>query len=147
MRFVATLTTLHAHGGVFVHKWATLIRVTLEAGLFIPFGLIDHARPRCHARGGSEGSVGIVAVRALDYTFIDAMLERHRELGTDGAVAAITEVSLSLGEQKFRRGGLVNRVAIGADYVLLRVDATADVGTRQSLTVAAEARVQGLGWT
>jgi len=121
--------------------------VALEAGLFVPFGLIDHARPRCHSCGGSEGSVGIVAVRTLDYALIDAMLEGHRELRPDSTVAAIAEIRLPLGQQKFRRGRLVNRVAIGTDHILLHVNAAADVGTREGLTVAAEARVQGLGWT
>ena len=35
------------------------------------------------------------------------------------AVAGVAQLGLSLGEQKFRRGGFVNRMAVGADHVLL----------------------------
>src|SRR5271169_5488595 len=112
MWFVAALTTLYANGCVFVYEGAALVRVTLQAGLFVPFGLIDHARPRRHSGGGSEGSVGVVAVRTLDHTLIDAMLERHRELRPDSAVAAIAKFRLPLRQQKFRRGRFVDRVAI-----------------------------------
>ena len=89
----------------------------------------------------------IVAVRALHESFIDAMLERHRELRAHGRVAAITDFALLLfRKQELRRGRAVNRMAVGADDIALSVLAAADVGAGNGLAVAPQAGIHNLRW-
>jgi hypothetical protein len=51
---------------------------------------------------------------------------------------------LALGQKKFRDRRFVDRVAIGADYVVQGVSGSADVGAAQSFRVAPQTVVQNL---
>src|SRR5215467_9610054 len=112
---MAGFASLNANASVLIDERATLIDVAFETGFFIALVLLHHAGPRGHFPGGIESSVRIVAIRALDGSLVHAMLEGHGELGAHRGMAAIAQVGLSLGQKEFRRGRLVNRMAIGAD--------------------------------
>ena len=72
--------------------------------------------------------MGIVAIGALHDTFVYAVLEGHGELGADGSMASVAELGLPLRQNEFRTLRFVNRMAVGADDVVLRMDAAANVG-------------------
>ena len=85
----------------------------------------------------------VVAIRALHESFVDTMLEGHRELRANGRMAAITDLALLLfRKQELRCGRAVNRMAVGTDDVALGVLAASDIGARNGLAVAAEACIQ-----
>src|SRR5579863_7542711 len=84
----------------------------------------------------------IVAVGALHESLVYAMLERHRKLRALRRMAGIAQFGLLHGQEEFRCRRLVNRVAIGADYVFFSVPATANVRSRQGIGVTAEASVE-----
>jgi len=127
---------------VLVDEGPALIGVAFQARFFISLLLIDHVGSHAHPPACREGPVGIVAIRALDGPFVYTMLERHRELRLHRRVAGITKLGLLPGEKKSRRLRIMNRVAIRADHVRLRVSTPADVGARKRLRVAAEAGVK-----
>src|SRR5581483_7478680 len=67
------------------------------------------------------------------------MLHRHVELRANVRVTGVTEERLLLCEKVFGRGRLVDRMAIGADDIRLRVGRAADIGARHLLRMAGEA--------
>jgi len=144
MRQVTDLASVDAHGGVFINEGAALVGVAFEAGLLIRFLLIDHARTRTHAPGCGEGAVRIMAIRAFDDAFVHTMLEGHGKLRLDGGMAGITKLGLFFRQEKFRGFRIVDGVAVGADHILLGVNAAADVGAGKGLRVAAETGVESL---
>src|SRR5262249_17374637 len=117
---------------------------------FLPFRsanarLSHQTRPLTGSPGRGEGPVRIVAVRALDRTFIDAVLYRHFELCPYGRVAAVTQVALlRRGQQILRRLRLVDGVAVRADHIGVGMRGTMDVGARDVLRVALQAVVNDL---
>ncbi len=143
VRLMAGFAAFDAHRAVLIDERSALVGVAVETGFFVALFLIDHAWPGRHLPRGRERAMRIMAVRALDDAFIHPMFKRHGELRANGAVAGVAQLGLGLGEQKFRRGGFVNRMAVGAYHVLLRVCAAADVRSRNGLAVAAQAGVQG----
>jgi hypothetical protein len=83
-----------------------------------------------------------MAIRAFDRTFVHTMLERHGELRLHRRVAGVTELGLLFREKEFRRFRSMDGVAIGADDILLRMNAAPDVRAGQSLRVAAKTGVE-----
>lgn len=59
----------------------------------------------------------IVAIRALNHAFIDAMLHGHFKLRTDRRVAGVAEFGLLLREQEFRCRGFMDGMAVRADHI------------------------------
>ena len=141
---VTTVAAIDAEGGVFEQKGAALVSMALDAGLFVGLGVLLHAGPLAHAPSGGRGAMGIVAVRALDGTFIDAMLEGHGELSFDVGMAAVAEVFLLMGEEVFGGSRFVDGVAVGADDFGLGVAAAANVGAGHILRMALQAVIKGL---
>ena len=99
---MASLAAIHSNGFVFIEEGPALFGVALQAGLFVREGLVHKAGARGHTPGGGEGSVRIVAVRAIHKPFVNAMLERHGELSADFGVTAVAEVGLFFCQQEFR---------------------------------------------
>ncbi len=119
MRIVAGFAAVDAHGGMLKGERAALVGVALEAGLLIGKSVGHHAGADSHAPGGGGGSVRIVAIRTVHEAFIDAVFEGHGELRADVGMAAVAEICLLLGEQKFRSSRFVHRVAtIAGDFPL-----------------------------
>ncbi len=141
---VATVAAIDAEGGVFKQEWAALVGVALDAGLFVGLGMLLHAGPLAHAPVRGRSTVGVVAIRTLDGAFVDAMLERHGELGFNVGVAGVAEILLLVGEKVFGSRRLMDGVAVGADDFGLSVAAAADIGAGHILRVALEAVVERL---
>ena len=139
---VAAFAAIDTDRGVFVDEGTPLIDMALQAGLLIGLRLVDHVRTLAGSPGWGGGSVGIVAIGALDGAFVDAMLEGHGELRAHGGVAGIAEIGLLFGEHLCGSLRLVNGMAIGSDHVVQGVRAAADVGSRNGLRVAAQARIE-----
>ena len=97
VRVVADLAAFDADRGMFEHEWPALFFVTFEAGFLVAEGLLHHARPLAVSPGRRVRAVGVVAVGADHDAFVDAVLERHRELGADIGVAAIAHLHLRVG--------------------------------------------------
>src|SRR5689334_16881248 len=114
MRIVTGLAAFRAHRRVLEHKGSAFLGVALQAGLFAAQRLFHHAGPRGHPPRRRERSMWVVAVRAGHESFIDAVLERHRELRANGRMAGITEVRLPRGQKVFLRWRLVDGMAIRA---------------------------------
>ncbi len=102
VRKMAGFAAVHSNGFVFIEEGPALFGVALQARLFVGERLVHEAGARGHAPGGGEGSVWIVAVRAIHEPFVDAMLEGHGELSANFGVAAVAEIGLFFRQQKFR---------------------------------------------
>lgn len=88
--------------------------------------------------------MGIVAIGAVDGSFVHAVFERHRELSADGSVTGITQIGLALGQQEFRRRCLVDGMAVGAHNVVPCVGGLPDICSRNGLRMTTQAVVEGL---
>ena len=129
MRVMAGLAAFDFGCRVLENKWPALIGMTFQAGLFVRQCMIHHSRPDACPPGWSVCSVWIMAVRALDETFVHPVLRWHGKLRSHGGMATITEIGLPLGEQRLRIAGwLVNRMAIIARDIGQRVRTAPYVG-------------------
>ncbi len=144
VRKVATATTVDTNGSMLKNEGAALVDVAFETGLFILQAVRHHAWPRAHLPGWSIRAMRIVAIRALHEAFIDAMLNGHRKLRPHIGMAAIAEVGLWLGQKLFGRGSLVDRMAVGTDYVGGGVRTAANVCPTKLLRMARQAIVEYL---
>ena len=129
VRHVAGFTAFDVHGDMLERERTALIAVTLDANLIIAARrLFHHSRPESGAPCGGEGTVWIVAVRALHESFIHAVFDRHLKLGPNIGVAGVTEIDLLTGQQEFGSGSLVNRMAIRTDHIGLCMGRAPDIG-------------------
>ncbi len=141
---MAAFATIDADGGVFEDEGAAFVDVAFEAGLFVAECLLHHVRAGGGAPGGGRSAMGIVAVGAVHEAFVDAVFERHGELGADVGVAGVAKVGLLLGEQGFGSGGFVDGVAGRANDVGGGVAGAAYVLAAERLLVAGQAVVEDL---
>lgn len=115
---VARLAAFDTYRGVLIEERPPLIDVAFQTWLFITYGLIYHSRPSCHVPGSRERSMGIVTIGAFDRSFVDAMLEGHRELCSHSCMTPVTSVALlSSFQEVFRGGRAMNGMAICADNI------------------------------
>lgn len=118
--------------------------MALETGLFITLRMLHHARPCTHTPARGRASVGIVAVRTLNDSFVDAMLKGHIELGTDGTVAVIAKLCLLLREETLLSLRSMNGVTGRADDIGLCMTGAPNLGTIEVPAVTAEAVIENL---
>ena len=86
----------------------------------------------------------IVAVAANHKTFINPVLERHREISPDVCVASIAKFRLSLGQKRFGRYRLMNGVALNTRYIVQRVGRRVNVGAIEACGMATQAGIEAL---
>lgn len=98
MRHMARRAAIHSDSGMLKHKRPTLIHVTLQARFFILQAVRHHPRPGAHPRRRRIPTMRIVAIAALHKAFVYAVFHRHRKLGLNIGVAAITKIGLRLGK-------------------------------------------------
>ena len=142
VRSMAGLATIHTNAEMLEYKGPALIGMALETRLLVSHGLLDMAWTRSHSPGGSKGAVRIVAVRAGDYSFLDAVFEGHRELHAHIGVAFFTESGLGFPKQRVNGLRPMNRVATGTCHPIESVLGIPDVGPRERLAVAAKTGVE-----
>src|SRR5215510_687973 len=80
VRNVTGLAPIHADRGMFKNKRPAFVGMTVDARFFVGLGLLHMARTRRVSPGGLKRSVGIVAIRAVHETFVDAVLEGQGKL-------------------------------------------------------------------
>ena len=144
MGHMAGLATIDSHRGVFKSERAALIGMAPQTRLFAASGGFQKPRARAHRRGLRESAVRIVAIGAIDGTFIDAMLERHGKLRAHAGVALVAELCLSLGQKKRRCGRTMDRMAIGANHISLGMCRAPHIGAGKILGMATKASVENL---
>ena len=86
----------------------------------------------------------VVAIRAVHKAFIHPMFRRHGELAPHRGVAPVAQVGLALCQEELGGRCFVDRMATSARDVTQGVDRTADICSRQGLTMTSKAPVQGL---
>ena len=122
-------------------KRSSLIRVALQAGLFICRRLMNERGPGRHPPRRRECAVRVVAVRTIHKSLVHAMLERHRKVRANIRMAAITERWLLFGEQVLRRCGFVHGMARRTRYAVARVRRRMNISAAQRIGMAAQAGV------
>ncbi len=144
VRRVTGFASVDAHSRVFVKEGSAVLGVAFQAWLLICRRLLHHSRPRAHAPRRGDGTVRIVAIRALHHALVDAMFERHVELRSNRGVAVIAEIRLGLREQKLRGSRAMNRVTTGTGNIVKRVLGTADLCSSEIARVARKTVVDNL---
>jgi hypothetical protein len=86
----------------------------------------------------------VVAIVALNQTFIDTMVKRFREICLGGDVAAVAQLGLALHQQVLTFFGVVGRVAIKAANVAAGVGGFRKMRLLAAFAVAGEAAGAGL---
>jgi hypothetical protein len=88
---MARFAAVDAYRGVLEYERSAFLYVAAQTSLFIKRFLRDHVRPIGHAPCRSKRAVRVVAIAALHESFIDAMLEGHRELRLNGWMAGVAQ--------------------------------------------------------
>ena len=83
---VTTATALGLHRHMLIHKWPLFVGMALDANR-----VAAGHRPYLPER---SGAVDVVAVAALNETFVDAMVIRLREVGLGRHMASVAEFGL-----------------------------------------------------
>lgn len=132
MGCVAYRAAFNPHRLMLIDKWPALIGVTVVADLSF--------RDRCAQLMRSFRAVRVMAIRALDETFIHPMPERHRELRFLLLMTAIAQLRLCLGEQELTRFRVMYRMAGGARNIVPGMERIDDVkllrGARMAVQTA-----------
>ena len=137
VRSVAGFAPIHPSAEMLEYEGTSLIGVAVETGLLIRHGLVHVAGARGHSPGGSKGAMRIMAVGTGHRSFLDAVLEGHRELYAHIGMATFAERGLGLAQQRAIRLGAMNRMAAGACHSIQSVLRAPYIRPRQLLTVAA----------
>src|SRR5580700_7480467 len=106
---MARLAAFHLHRLMLEHKRAPLVRVAREANCIL-------RRGSTHLLRGYR-SVRIVAVAALDQTFVHAVMKGHLELRLLLKMARIAKLGLGFYQQEFLGLGVVWRMAGDATHI------------------------------
>jgi hypothetical protein len=100
---VARLTPIHLYRRMFVYERALFLRVACKANCILRRGIPNLL--------GADRSVDVVAVAALNQSFVHPVMERHCELGLLVQMARVTKLWLSFDQQEFLGFGVVWRMA------------------------------------
>ena len=111
MRIVAGFAPVHAQGRMFEDEWPGLITMAVYARLIAGTRLVHHTRADAGTPSRSESAVGVVTIGALNYAFVDAMLDRHVELRAHGGVALVAQIPLELCQQELGSLRFMNRMS------------------------------------
>jgi hypothetical protein len=137
----------------------TVGRVTTTAALSLHRYMFENERPllvgvalhtdRVPTRHGPHLSergrtMYVVAVAALDETFVYAMMIWLREIGFGGNMTSIAELGLCLNEEVLRLLGVVRRVAVQAANIVARVRRCREVSLLVLFTVTTQATGVGI---
>ena len=136
MGHVTTATSFRLHRYMLINK----------RSLFVGMALDTNRVPTRHGPDLAEGgcAVDVVAVAALDETFVYAMMIWLREIGFGGDMTSIAELGLCLSEKVLRLFCVVGRVAVQAPNVVARVRRRGKVSLLMIFTVATQAAGVGV---
>jgi hypothetical protein len=94
------------------------------------------------AEGG--GAVDVVAVAALDETFVYSVVIRLRKVGLSGDMTSVAEIGLCSNKQVLLFLGVMRRVAVQASNIVARVRRRGKVSLLMIFTVATQAARVGV---
>ena len=124
---------------MFVYKWPTLIDVAVIAELILSYGSAQLVR--------LFRAVRIMAVRAPDEPFVDAMAKGHRELRPLLLMAPIAELRLRPHQQEFPRFRMMCRMARSAGDIVPGMQRIDDVQLLGATRMAAQALAIDRFWS
>ena len=136
VRRMATTASFGLYRHMLVYKRPLLVDMALVANE-IP------ARQRADLTN-EPGAMRVVAIVALNQTFIDTMVKRFREICLGGDVAPVAQLGLALHQQVLAFFGVVGRVAIKAANVAAGVGGFRKMRLLAAFAVAGEAAGAGL---
>ena len=136
MHYVARYATIRFDRRMLVHERPFLLSVALEANLILIRGHPHLARALC--------SVHVVAIVALNETFINAVVERHGELRLLREMARVAKFRLRFNQQKLLGLRVVRRVARDAAHIVARVNGINGIHVLISARVAGQTAVGDL---
>ncbi len=110
-----------------IDERTALIYMALQARRIGIEGALRHAGVRDAAGGTGERPVRIVTIRTLHEAFVHPVMRGHLKLRADIRVAAVASLILFLGQQKLRRGRMMNGVTTGAGNAVERMLAALDI--------------------
>ena len=118
-----------------MHKGPGFLRVALDAGHILGRG--------CPQLPRLEPSVRIVAIVALHYSFIDAMMKGTIELLFGFQMATVAELRLLLLHQELAFFGVVRGMAVDAAHIVLQVRGSRKITMFFSVRMAVQATLAG----
>ena len=121
VRRMAHFAAFDANRWMFECERATFIEMAFETGFLVFERLIYQRRTRCQPPCRREGAMWIMTIAASHESFVNAMLEWHREVGAHVSMTPVTQLRLGLRQQKFGRRRFVYRMALRAYHVIQRV--------------------------
>ena len=131
MRSVARYAAFYLHRFVLVDERSGFVRVALVAHQVLRYRRSQLPR--------QESTVRIVAVAALDHSFIDSVMEGSIKLLFRLEMAAVTELRRLLLQQELAFFGVMRRVAVDAAHVVLQVRRPSVIAVLLSVGVASQA--------
>ena len=137
---VASDAALHFPGLVFEDERPALVHVTLDTGLVVAVGLVEHLGGLSHAERGGKAAVRVMAIGAHHEPFVHTVFGGQVELRPHVRVAFVAGVGLALSEQVLVGYGMVIGVAGGAGDIVLGMLGAADVSAIKVGGMAFEAR-------
>jgi tetratricopeptide (TPR) repeat protein len=141
---MANLAAINPYCRVLKHKWTPVVRMATQARLLIAQPLIHQLGLRAHPPRGCERTMRVVTIRALNHALIHAMLHGHGKLRPYIGVARIAKLGLLLGQQKPRRCGFMDGVAVGAHHIRFRMLRPLYIRSRYGICMARQAVFQDL---
>lgn len=114
-----------------VDKRTLLVGVTFEADRIL--------RGRSSYLLGTDRTVYVVAIAALNQSFVHSVMKWHFELGFLLKVAPVAELGLSLYQQELRLGRVVRRMAGNTTDVILRVQRVDGIHVLRAACVTGQA--------
>ena len=121
MRIMADFAAFDTNRRVLINERAAFFCMEFDASLLVALDLFHHGISAGGAPGGCERAVRVVAIATGHHSFVDAMLERHGELGTNIGVASVAQLRLDFRQQKLRRSRRMDGVTTGAHNIVLGV--------------------------
>ena len=116
---MAAAAALGLYRHVFIHEWPAFVDVALVADK-ITAGEVVHLAQRRRA-------VNVMAIAALDKSFLDPVVIGFGKIRLRRAMAAVTELRRRLGQKTLRLFGVVRGMAVQASNIVARVGRTREV--------------------
>jgi len=117
-----------------------------EGSLFVRMATGTNRIPCRHSPHLANGgrAMDVVAVAALDETFVYSMVIRLREVSLGGNMTSVAEIGLCLNEEVLRFFGVVRRVAVQAANIVARMRRCGEVALLVLFAVTTQAAGAGV---
>ena len=121
VRIMADFAAFDANRRVLINERTAFFCVAFDASLLIALYLFHHGISAGAAPSRCERAVRVMTIATGHHSFVDAVLERHGELGANIGVTSVAQLRLHFRQQKLRRSRRVDGVATGAHNIVFGV--------------------------